>query len=76
MAYILKFRLPNLCTIIIVAKIKKVSLRKKERVKGFFIFMSMLSFKEVESNSDKKEHCDRDGSWIIRFCQCLNFGYH
>ena len=55
MGYILKFRLPNLYTIIIVTKIKKGSLKKKERVKGFFIFMTMLSVKQVESNCGKKE---------------------
>ena len=32
--YILKFRSPNLYTIIIVTKIKKGFLKKKERVKG------------------------------------------
>ena len=55
MGYILKFRLPNLYTIIIVTKIKKGSLKKKERVKGFFIFMTMLLVKQVESNCGKKE---------------------
>ena len=49
MRYILKFRLPNLFTIIAVTNIKKEFLKKK-RVKGFFIFMTMLSFKQVESN--------------------------
>ena len=52
MESILKFRLPNLFTIIIVTKVKKGFLQKKERVKGFFIFMNMLSFKQVESNND------------------------
>ena len=47
--YILKFRSPNLFTIIIVTKRKEGFLKKKETVKGFFIFMSMLSFKQVES---------------------------
>ena len=60
--YILKFRLPNLYTIIIVAK---GFLNRKERVKGFFIFMSMLSFKQVESNKDKEEPCKRGSSWIM-----------
>ena len=49
----MKFRSPNLYTIIIVTK-KKAFLNEK-RVKGSFIFMTMLSFKEVESNYDKKE---------------------
>ena len=56
---ILKFSLQNLCTIIIVANIKKDFLKKKERVKGFFIFMTMLSFKQVESDYDKRESCER-----------------
>ena len=50
MGHILKFRLPNLYTVIIVTKIKKRFLKKKERVKGFFIFMRMLSFNQVEPN--------------------------
>ena len=43
MGYILKFRLPNLYTIIILTKIKKYFLKKEERVKGFLIFMIMLN---------------------------------
>ena len=58
MGYIPKFRSPNLYTIIIVAKIKKGFLKKKERVKGFFIFMTMLLFKHVGSNYNKKEPCE------------------
>ena len=50
MGYILKFRSPNLYTIIIVTKIKKRFLKKKEKVKGFFIFTTMLSLKQVKSN--------------------------
>ena len=38
----LKFRSPNLFAIIIVTKIKKGFLKKEQRLKGFFIFMSML----------------------------------
>ena len=38
MGCILKFRLPNLYTTIIVTKIKKDFLNKRERVKYFFIF--------------------------------------
>ena len=49
MGYILKFRSPNLYNIIIVTKIKKRFL-KKEKVKGFFIFTTMLSLKQVKSN--------------------------
>ena len=55
MGYILTFRSPNLYTIIILTKIKKDFLKKEERVKDFFIFMTMLSFKQVESNYGKKE---------------------
>ena len=58
MGYILKFRSPNLFSIIIVTKIKKVFLRKKERVNGFFIFMTMLSLKLVKRNHGKKEPCE------------------
>ena len=43
MGYIVKFRLPNLYTIIILTKIKKYFLKKEERVKGFLIFMIMLN---------------------------------
>ena len=53
MVRILKFRLTNLYTIIIVIKIKISLLKKKEKVKGFFIFMTMPSFKQVESNYGK-----------------------
>ena len=55
MGYVLKFRSPNLYTIIILTKIKKHFLKEEERVKGFFVFMTMLSFKLVESNYGKKE---------------------
>ena len=55
MGYIMKFRSPNLYTIIIVTKIKKGFLNKKESVKGFFIFITMPSFKQAESNYSKKE---------------------
>ena len=43
--------------IIIVTKIKEGFLNKKERVKGFFIFITMQSFKQVECNYSKKEPC-------------------
>ena len=55
MGYMLKFRSPNLYTIIVVTKIKKGFTKKKERVKVFFIFMTMLSFKQAECTNDKKE---------------------
>ena len=51
---ILKFSSPNLYNIIIVAKIKKGFLKKKERVKSFIIFMTMLSLKQVESSYGKR----------------------
>ena len=65
MGSILKFRLLNVYTIIIVTKINKGFLKKKERVKRFFVFMTMLSFKKFESNCGKKEPCTH----------CLNLGY-
>ena len=49
-------------------------LNKKE-FKGFFIFMTVRSLKQVESNYGKKEPCERGCSWIIKFSHCLNFEY-
>ena len=74
MEWILKFRLPNLCTIVKITKIKKGSLKKK-RVNCFFIFVTMPYFKPVESNYSKKEPWERGCSEIIKFSHCLNFGY-
>ena len=37
--------------------------------------MTMLSFKQGESNYDKKEACQRGCTWTIKFSHCLNFGY-
>ena len=61
MGYILKFNSPNLYTIVIFTKIKKGFLKKKERVKDFFIFVATFffctfyfSFKQVESNRVRK----------------------
>ena len=71
MGYILKFRLPNLYTIIILTKNRERFL-KEEWVKGFFIFMTMLSFKQDESNYGKKEHCKQGCSWITKFSDWLN----
>ena len=68
MGCIKMFKSLNLYTIIIVAKIKKNFLQKKEMVKGFFIFfifdfssffICMLWFKQVESNYGKKEPLER-----------------
>ena len=75
MGCMLKFRLPNLYTIIIVTKIRKCFLKKKESVECFFIFIIMPSFKQVKFNRDKKEPCERGCSWIMKFFHCLNFGY-
>ena len=75
MGYILKFRSPNLYTIIIVTKIKEGFLKKKERVKGYLIFLTMLLFKQFQSNYGKKELNKRGCSWIIMFSHCLNFRY-
>ena len=57
MECILKFRLPNLYTIIIVTKIKKGFLNKREKVKGFFIFVTMPPIKQV--NYSKEEPFER-----------------
>ena len=65
----------SLYTIIIVIKIKKGFLKRKKSVKGFFIFMTMPSFMQVESNYGKKEPYELGCSWIIMFSHCLNFGY-
>ena len=73
MRYILKFRLPNLFTIIAVTNIKKEFLKKK-RVKGFFIFMTMLSFKQVESNYGQKESCEGGYSFDV-FPRRANFPF-
>ena len=70
----LKFRLPNLYTITRVSKIKK-RLLNKEKVKGFFIFMTILSFKQVEYNHSKKKPCKQGCSSIIKFSHCLSFEY-
>ena len=74
MGCVLKFRLLNLYIIIIVTRIKKGFLNKKERVKGFFIFMTMLLFKQIESNYSKKGSCQKGCSWITKFFHCLKFG--
>ena len=59
-----------------VTKVKKCFLKKKERIKDFFIFLTMLSFKQVKSNYGKKDPpCKQACSWIIKFSYCLNFGY-
>ena len=35
----------------------------------------MLSFKQVQSNHSKRDPCEQDCSWIIKFSRCLNFRY-
>ena len=72
MEYMLKFRSTSLYTIIIVRIIKKGFLKKRERVKGFFIFMTVLLFKKVVYNYGKKEPCKQDCIWIIKFSHYLN----
>ena len=52
----LGFRFSNFYTIIIFTKIKKGFLKKK-RAKDFYVFMTVLSFKECESNYGRKELC-------------------
>ena len=59
-----------------MTKIKKGFIKKKEMVKSSFIFTTMPSFKQVESNCSKKKPCKRGCSWIIKSSHCLNFGYH
>ena len=65
----------QICTLssIIVTKIKQDFLMKKERVKGFFLFMTMLSLKQAESNNGNKESCEQGCSWTIKVSSCLNF---
>ena len=53
----------------------KYFLKKKERAKGFFIFITMPSFKQVESYYGKKESWEQGCSWVIKFSHCLDFGY-
>ena len=62
-----------LCTIIIVTKIKEGFLKKSERVKGFFIFTTMLLLKGIESNYSKKEPGEQGCSWMIKFSHYINF---
>ena len=71
----MKFRSPNLYTIITLTKINKDFLKKEEKVKVFFIFMTMLSLRQVESNYGKKEPCERGCSRITKFSHCLNFRF-
>ena len=76
--YILKAEqglLDGVYTKVEITKIKKGFLNKRKRVKGFFIFMAVPSFKQVKSNYGKKEPCERACSWVIKFSRCLNFGY-
>ena len=54
LVYKKKFSLPSLYTIMIVVKIKE-GLLKKEKVKCFFIFMNILSFKKFKSSYSKRE---------------------
>ena len=64
---VMKFRSPDLYTIIIVTKTKKGFLKKKKRVNGLFIFMTMTSFKQVESNYRRKDPYERGCGWIVTF---------
>ena len=43
--------------------------------KAFFIFKTMLSFKQVESNYGKKEHCERSCSRIVLILDALIWYY-
>ena len=66
MEHILKFWLPNLYPITIVTK-KERFLKEKKRERIFFIFMTMLSFKQVESNYGKKEPCKQGCVGLLIF---------
>ena len=66
-----KFRSPNLYTITVITKIRKGFLKKKERVKGLFLWLCH----QVKSNYTKNEPCKRDCSWMISFFNYLDFGY-
>ena len=48
---------------------------KEKRKASFFIFMAMLSLRQVESNYSKKEPCIQGCSWIIKFSPSLHFSY-
>ena len=37
--------------------------------------MTMLSFKQVESNYGKEKPWERGCSWVIKFSHCLNYEY-
>ena len=37
--------------------------------------MTMLSFNQVQSNDSKRDPCEQDCSWIIKFSRCLNSRY-
>ena len=54
MGCMLKFRSPNLHTIIIVTKIRKGFLKKKEKVKGFFILWLCHHSTNLNVNSIRK----------------------
>ena len=66
----LKFRLPNLYTIK-----NKETFTEERKGESFFIFMTILSFKQVEYNYSKKKPCKQGCSSIIKFSHCLSFEY-
>ena len=37
--------------------------------------MTILSFKQVESNHGKRDLCKPGFTWIIKLSHCLGFGY-
>ena len=48
---------------------------KGKRIKGFFLFMTVVSFKQAKSDYGKKEPHERGCCWIIKFSHCLNFEF-
>ena len=71
-----KFRLPNVYTIIHPSHKNKERFLKGKRKGKRFLFMTMLSLKQAESNNGNKEPCEQGCSWIIKLSCYLNFGCH
>ena len=68
MECVLKFSSPNWHTIIIVTKRARVKgFFKRERFNAFFIFMTMPSFKQVESNYGKKSSANEVVVGLLSF---------
>ena len=52
---------------------KKGFLKKKERVKGFFIFMTMHFYSSILNLTTIRKPCEQDCNRIIKFSHCLTF---